>query len=140
MGKASDDLFFLKLATLYASRATCPRMSVGCVATRDRRVIATGYNGALSGLPHCTTVGCELDDTGSCIRAVHAEANMIAFASKYGISLSDCTLFCTLSPCVSCAKLIAQSGVVRVVFGDKYKDDSGLKVLESMNIEVSQYG
>lgn len=130
------DLFFLQIAELYATRATCPRAHVGCVAVRDNRIIATGYNGSLKGAPHCEDVGCIVGPDWGCTRTVHAEANVIAYAAKHGVSLSDCALFCTLSPCESCARLIVQSGITQVVCGERYRDESGMTVLRDGGVNL----
>lgn len=117
-----EELFFAA-ATLFGKRSTCPRGQVGAIAVRDYRIVASGYNGSPSGQPHCSDVGCDLSwwaetkyspQEVHCLRAVHAEANVIAFAAKAGVALKDTTLFCTHQPCLHCGKLIINSGITAV--------------------------
>jgi dCMP deaminase len=108
----------MKMALLVAERATCGRRKVGCIITKESRIISTGYNGPLKGDNHCSKETCNLES--NCIRSVHAEANAISFAAKEGISLAGSTLCCTSSPCKKCAELIIQSGIVKVVYLHEY--------------------
>ncbi len=108
---------FLEVARIFSLRGTCPRRQVGCVITSaDNHVLATGYNGAPTGLPHCSEAGCTLDGDGRCIRAVHAEMNAILQAAYLGISIKGGKVFCTDRPCVNCAKAIIQVGLTQVIF------------------------
>ncbi len=120
--RVSWDRYFMNLAVQAATRATCPRKHVGAVIVRDRAILATGYNGSLPGLPHCTEVGC-LMENGHCIRTVHAEANAILQAARHGTGIESATIYVTASPCWDCFKLIANAGVVRVVYGEFYRDE-----------------
>lgn len=121
--KPSWDEYFLKLAEMVGTRATCDRGRVGCVIVRDKRILATGYAGAPVGLPHCDDIGHELhtvehaDGTKSehCIRTAHAEQNAIVHAARVGVSLLGGTLYCQMIPCYACAKMIINSGIERVV-------------------------
>jgi len=111
----------MAVAMLMATRATCTRAQVGCVFTKNGRIVATGYNGAPTGMPHCLDEGCLLNpDTGSCERCVHAEAAAISFAARHGISLEGTTLYVTHSPCLACAKLIINAGVHTVIYKEEY--------------------
>jgi dCMP deaminase len=122
------DTYFLGLVDQVASRATCDRGKSGCVVVRDKRIICTGYVGSPSGLPHCDDVGHEvkqmIDEDGTarrhCVRTVHAEQNAICQAARYGLSLADTTLYCSMEPCRVCAMLIASSGIARVVARRRY--------------------
>lgn len=128
MVRPSWDDYFLGLVDQVAARATCDRGKSGCVVVRDKRIICTGYVGSPSGLPHCDDVGHELrrmiDEDGTvrqhCVRTVHAEQNAICQAARYGLSLADTTLYCSMEPCRVCASLIASSGITRVIARYRY--------------------
>jgi dCMP deaminase len=145
-------------AHVIRQRSTCTRLNVGVVIARDHRILVTGYNGAPAGMPHCNhtctcesqvwTPGvrygedgmdhhpmCSVDKLG-CTVAVHAEANAIAWAARYGVTLDGTELFTTHAPCLPCAQLIINAGIMRVVFGVYYRDKAGLKLLESAHISV----
>ena len=126
----------MEIAKIISQRGTCTRAKVGCVIVKDNRIIATGYNGAPSGLPHCEDRigGCITDDTGSCITTVHAEAATIAFCARNGLSTDRSTLYVTMSPCVNCAKLIINAGIEAVVFEKRYKNEDGIRLLQEAKI------
>lgn len=107
------------IATLTAVRSTCPRRSVGAVVTIDNRIIGTGYNGSLSGQPHCKDMGCVLIDN-HCVSTVHAEANAILSCARHGSRVEGATLYTTSSPCINCYKTAYQAGVVRIVYDTVY--------------------
>ena len=111
---------------------------MGALIVRDRRVIATGYNGAPAGMPHCDDVGCDLSENGGCQRTVHAEANAITKVAKSNNSSEGSTLYITASPCLECAKLIIQAGIIRVVYSDSYRISDGIELLEKAKVEVVQ--
>lgn len=120
--RPSWDDYFLEIAFHAATRATCLRRAVGAVLVIERRVIATGYNGSAPGMVHCTDagVGCLLEPDGTggerCVRTVHAEANAVAQAARYGIAINGATLYVTCAPCSVCTRLIASAGIRRVVY------------------------
>ncbi len=122
------DDYFLDLTDAVASRATCDRGRSGCVIVRTKRIIATGYVGSPSGLPHCDDVGHMLkkvvDDDGTvrehCMRTIHAEQNAICQAAKNGVALEGATLYCRMEPCRVCAMLIISVGIERVVARRRY--------------------
>lgn len=123
------DAYFIRIAEVVASRATCDRKKVGAVLVKNQNIISTGYNGAPAGMPHCDEVGHELKDMGgreSCVRTVHAEANALIQAAKHGNSVNGCILYCTASPCYDCAKLIINSGVNYVIVKEFYDSRYGL--------------
>lgn len=142
-GKASEkkhvkptwDEYFLNLAEEVGSRATCDRGRSGCVITRDKRILATGYVGAPAGLPHCDDIGHELHTilhedgtkTTHCIRTSHAEENAIVHAAKVGVSLGGGTLYCHMTPCYTCAKMIINAGIKRVVCLKDYQSGKRTK-------------
>lgn len=111
------DETFLSLATVWSRRATCPRLSVGCVIVRDKQVLSSGYNGAPAGMPHCKDVGCIIED-GHCIRSEHAERNAVAQAAKQGIALNNSTAYVTYYPCHRCLNNLRQAGVREIVVQD----------------------
>ena len=122
------DEYFIELAHTAAKRATCDRGRSGCVIVRDKQVLVTGYVGSPKGLPHCDDVGHLMKkvthDDGSvtqhCMRTVHAEQNAICQAARSGISLDGGTLYCRMTPCRTCAMLIINCGIERVVCQFRY--------------------
>lgn len=126
--RASWERYFLCMAKLAASRSTCPRASVGCVLVRDRRILATGYNGSMAGEPHCTglmdtetdaTWGCFIVN-GHCQRTVHAELNAISNAAYQGVSVNDALAYVTHRPCWRCLGALVNAGIARVMFTENY--------------------
>ena len=111
----------MDIARQVATRATCDRKHVGSVVVRDRTILSTGYNGSIRGMPHCDEVG-HMMENGHCVATVHAEANAILQAAKNGVRIDGATLYTTASPCWPCFKLIANSGCVRIVYGEFYRD------------------
>ncbi len=109
----------MEVAKVMSKRSTCMRGRVGAVATIEGRIVAVGYNGSLSGSPHCTSQTC--NDSAPCSNTVHAEANLIAFCARKGISLEGGTLYITHSPCETCAKLIVQAGFLKVYYEKPYR-------------------
>ena len=111
--------YWMRLAHHAATRATCPRRAVGAVLVSPaNRLIASGYNGSVAGLPHCEDAGCLLDDAGHCIRTLHAEQNALLECGPH--ERRGATLYCTDHPCATCTKLILTSGIVRVVWDRSY--------------------
>jgi dCMP deaminase len=129
----------IRLAVIFASRGTCTRAQVGAVITREGRVISSGYVGSPAGLDHCTTVGCDIGESGGCIRTVHAEANAIAYAARSGSSTEGATIYTTHAPCVDCAKLIINAGIVRVVYEFDYRDGRGLDLLYLAKKQIQKH-
>jgi dCMP deaminase len=120
--RQSLDAYFMNIAEVVATRATCPRRHVGAVLVKDKRIIATGYNGSPPGLPHCDDVGCELVE-GHCVRTCHSEDNCLTQCARNGGDAFGCTLYSTASPCYLCFKRLLAAGVVRVVARDVYDPD-----------------
>ncbi len=124
------DEYFMEVANAIAKRATCDRGRSGCVIAKDNQILATGYVGAPAGLPHCDDVGHQmrkvLHEDGSvtqhCVRTVHAEQNAICQAAKRGVAIGGATLYCRMTPCRTCAMLIINCGIVRVVSEYRYHD------------------
>lgn len=133
--RPSWDEYFIEMANLAATRSTCLRRQVGAVLVRENRLIATGYNGAVRGAPHCTEVGCLIVD-GHCVRTVHAELNAILQCAATGTPSAGATLITTSFPCVACAKAAVQAGVERVVYLSAYPDDHSADVLRSAGVRL----
>ncbi len=120
MTRPNWDEYFIEVARVISTRATCPRASVGAVIVRDNRIISTGYNGAPAGESHCTEVGCLMTDN-HCQKAVHAETNAVAEAAKYGLAIDGATLYywdSLMRPaesCVKCSQVMKATGIARVV-------------------------
>ena len=111
------------IARQVATRSTCPRRQVGSViVSPDKMAISTGFNGSLRGLPHCDTVGCDMQDS-HCVRVVHSEINAIALAARSGVKLDGCTLYCTMYPCLHCFMALATAGIKEIVYQELYKPD-----------------
>jgi dCMP deaminase len=129
--RISADEYFLKIASVVAERSTCLRHHMGAVAVKDKHILTTGFNGAPAGVKDCLELGCLRNAqnipsgtrTEIC-RAIHAEQNVIIQAALHGISLDGCTIYCTHTPCVLCAKMMVNARVKRVVIFTKYADDS----------------
>lgn len=126
--RPSWDAYFLEITRTVATRATCDRGRSGCVIVRDRQILVTGYVGSPRGLPHCDDVGHQMKKmvhedgkvTQHCVRTVHAEQNAITQAARLGISIEGSTLYCKMTPCRTCAMLIINCGIKRVVCEKKY--------------------
>ena len=112
------DDYFMSLCLLISNRSSCNRLNVGCILVKDRRVISSGYNGHLPGLPHQSIV---IDNHEQ--STVHAEQNAIADASKRGVSLNGCTAYITHYPCINCTKLLIASGIQEIKYLNDYKNN-----------------
>lgn len=119
--RPSWDEYFMRITSEVAQRSTCPRAQVGSVVVKDKRILTTGYNGAPRGLPHCIEVGCLMVDN-HCVRAIHAEQNALLQGALHGVALGGGTVYVTHQPCLICAKMIINAGIVRVVFAKAYPD------------------
>jgi dCMP deaminase len=141
--RPSLDEYFLEIAFVVGKRATCLRKNVGAVIVRDKRILATGYNGAPSGMNHCLEIGCirDLEKIPSGTRqekcrAVHAEQNAIIQAAIHGVSIAGATIYCTHQPCILCAKMIINSNIKRVVYANLYPDTDSLEFFRDANMKV----
>jgi dCMP deaminase len=141
---AWDD-YFLDIVGIVAKRATCIRRRVGAALVRDRRILSTGYNGAPSGLRHCLDIGCFREqhhipsgERHELCRGLHAEQNAIIQAALHGVGVNGSTLYCTNHPCIICAKMIINAGIVRIVAGGEYHDRLAEEMLGEANIEVTR--
>jgi dCMP deaminase len=132
------DEYFMEVARTVATRATCPRASVGAVVVRDHRILTTGYNGAPRHVAHCTEVGC-LMQNGHCVRTTHAEANAIVQGALHGVGLAGATIYCTHQPCLSCSKLLISAGILRIVYEQAYPDEQSLGLLAEAGVALVQF-
>jgi dCMP deaminase len=142
-GRPSWDEYFSRIAREVASRSTCLRRSVGAVLVRDKRILATGYNGAPRGLPHCEEAGCLRErnnipsgERHELCRGLHAEMNAIIQAATYGIEARASTLYTTTFPCSLCAKILINAGVDRIVAQDDYADALSKELLLQADVTV----
>ncbi len=114
------DEYFMDIAFMVKERSTCPRLHVGAIVVKDKRIKGTGYNGSPSGLSHCEDVGCLMIDN-HCRRTIHAEVNAIMECSPY--ERENATIYITAQPCMECSKLIIASGIKRVIYFKSYETE-----------------
>jgi dCMP deaminase len=136
--RASWDEYFMNIAREVATRSTCDRKHVGSVVVRDKSILATGYNGSVRGLGHCDDEGHLMED-GHCVRTVHAEANAIVQAARNGMRIDGASIYVTASPCWGCFRLIANAGIVKIVFGEFYRDPKIFEVSQKLGIELVDF-
>lgn len=139
--RPSWDEYFMNIAKLVSERSTCLRRHVGAILVKDRRILATGYNGAPKGLAHCLQRGCLRETIPSgqrheLCRGVHAEQNAIIQAAVAGVSIEGSTLYCTNQPCVLCAKMLINAGIAKIYFAGSYPDGLAKELLEEAKIEL----
>jgi len=127
--------YFMNIARQAATRSTCDRKNVGAVIVRDRTILSTGYNGSIRGMPHCDEVGHDME-AGHCVGTIHAEANAIIQAAKNGVNIEGAEIYTTASPCWNCFKLIANSGLGRIYYGEFYRDEKSIRVAKQLGIEL----
>jgi dCMP deaminase len=133
------DDYFMAVAKIVATRATCPRLFSGAVLVKDHRIISTGYNGSPPGLPHCTDAGHLLEE-GHCVRTIHGEHNALLQAAALGsISTKGATMYTKYSPCIHCAKYVVACGVTRVVIGKVYRNAPAVDYLREAGLQVDMY-
>ncbi len=141
--RLSWDTYFMSIAFLVAQRSTCLRRKVGAVLVKDHRILATGYNGAPTGLRHCLELGCLRErlkvpsgQRHELCRGLHAEQNVIIQAARYGIPVIGSVLYCTNMPCVICTKMLINAGISSIYYADGYPDPLSRDMLTEANIEV----
>ena len=140
------DQYFMQMAEFAATRTTCLRRSVGAVIVKDRRVLATGYNGASQGLTHCEELGCLRQQLNvpsgqrhELCRALHAEQNAIITAARYGVNIDGATIYVTTQPCVVCAKMLINAGITEIVYKNPYPDELSMSMLGESGIKLRVY-
>ncbi len=131
--------YFINLAQGVADRGTCDRAYVGCViVNNDNRIVSTGYNGSVSGNPHCDEIGHTMRD-GHCIATIHAEMNALLYCAKEGITVKGCICYVTHFPCLNCTKALIQSGISKIFYMNGYRiDDYAIELLDKNGIEHIQ--
>jgi dCMP deaminase len=132
MDRVSWDEYFMEIAKTVATRSTCLKRKVGAVIVSEKRIISTGYNGSAPHMPHCTDIGCLLNENGKCIRTIHAEANAIANA-EVPFDKSSSTIYCTDCPCLPCLKLVLAKGITRLVYENNFEDNDREVFMYDMN-------
>ena len=137
------DEYFLKIASVVAERSTCRRHHIGAVAVKNKHILATGYNGAPSGLKDCLELGCLRDELNipsgtrhEICRGIHAEQNVIVQAGLHGVNLEGGTIYCTHTPCVLCAKILVNTKIKRFVSFSRYNDNAFVELFKEAGIEV----
>ena len=133
--RASWDEYFMSIAQVVATRSTCPRKYVGAVLVRNRTILSTGYNGSIRGMPHCSEVGHMMED-GHCVATIHAETNAVIQAARNGVNIDGATTYVTASPCWNCFKQLANAGIVRIGFGEFYRDERIFEIARQIGIEL----
>lgn len=135
--------YFMSITYLVSDRSTCLRRRVGAVAVKDKRILATGYNGAPAGVPHCAETGClrrqmriPSGQRHEICRGLHAEQNVIIQAAIHGINIRGAELYCTTHPCAQCAKMLINCGIRRIWYAEHYPDDLGERMLAEAGVEV----
>jgi len=138
--------YFMTIAEMVAKRSTCLRRHVGSVLVKDKRILATGYNGAPAGLKHCAEVGCIRQNTSipsgerhELCRGLHAEQNAIIQAAYHGISIAGSTLYCTNKPCVICSKMLINAGIVKIFYEKGYDDQLADQMITEAGIEIVRF-
>lgn len=140
------DEYFMTITREVAERSTCLRAKVGAVIVRERNILATGYNGAPAGMPHCLDVGCEIYESRNpggevvqnCFRTIHAEINAIAQAARQGTAIREADIYVTHTPCVHCFKTIVNTGIRRVFYEKPYKLETIAELRERAGVELLQ--
>ncbi len=142
--RLSWDQYFMTITRQVAERSTCNRAKVGAVIVRDKNILATGYNGAPAGMPHCTDVGCLIyqsktpngDTEENCFRTIHAEMNAIAQAAKNGSSIKDASIYITHTPCIHCLKVLVNTGITSIYYEIPYKLHTLEEVLRTTKVHL----
>ena len=140
------DTYFMRITKLVATRSSCLRRSVGAVLVKDKRILATGYNGAPAGMAHCEEAGCLRDqlhipsgERHELCRGLHAEQNAIIQAARYGINIAGATIYVNTQPCVVCAKMLINAGITEIVYQNPYPDELSQELLAESGILVREY-
>ena len=146
MARPTWDEYFMEITHLVARRSTCLRRQVGAVLVKDKNILATGYNGAPSGIAHCLDVGCLREQMGipsgerhELCRGLHAEQNAIIQAAKHGTSIEGATLYSTTMPCIICSKMIINAGIRRVVYEIGYADQLAGEMMAESGVSMDRF-
>jgi dCMP deaminase len=143
--RPSIDEYYIQMCDHVAKRSTCKRHNFGAILTKNKQILATGYNGAPRGLPHCLEVGCLRDKLGiesgtrhEICAAVHAEQNAIIQCAYHGVSSKDSIMYVNASPCRICAKIIINAGIKKVIFRGRYPDEEAFKLFKLAGVEIEE--
>ncbi|MDG6219843.1 MAG: cytidine/deoxycytidylate deaminase family protein [Candidatus Thermoplasmatota archaeon] len=146
MDRPSKDEYFMRMAFLASTRATCLRRKVGAVVVKDGHVLSTGYNGAPKGMDHCETTGCLRKEMGipsgerhEICRGLHAEQNAVIQAAAFGVSIAGSKMYITNHPCTVCAKMLINAGIMEVIYSDDYVDELAKRLLLDGGVSVRRY-
>ena len=135
MARPTWDVYFMGIAQQVSKRSTCDRKNVGAVIVRDKVILSTGYNGSIRGVKHCDEIG-HLIENGHCVRTVHAEVNAVAQSAMNGTEIKNSSIYLTASPCWPCFKVIVNSGIKKIYFGEFYRDEKIFKFAQESGIEL----
>lgn len=146
MSRPSWPEYFMAITKMVAKRSTCLRRHVGAILVKDKRILASGYNGAPTGLKHCDEVGCLREQLSvpsgerhELCRGLHAEQNAIIQAAYHGIIIRGSTLYCTNRPCIICSKMLINAGIKKIIYGKGYNDPLADQILEEANIKIERF-
>lgn len=141
--RPSWDEYFMTLADEVATRTTCLRRAVGAIIVKEKRILATGYNGVPTGLRHCSVIGCLREKLGvpsgqrhEICRGLHAEQNALLQAARYGIDIEGSSIYITTQPCVVCAKMLINAGISEIIYRNPYPDELAMELLNESNIKI----
>jgi dCMP deaminase len=147
MSRPGWDEYFMEITRLVAKRSTCLRRQVGAVLVKDKNILATGYNGAPSGVAHCLDVGCLREklnipsgERHELCRGLHAEQNAIIQAAKHGTNIDDSILYCTTMPCIICSKMVINAGIRRIVYQEGYCDQLAGEMIRESGVVIEMFG
>ncbi len=141
--RPSYDEYFMEMAYIVSKRSTCIRRKVGAILVKDKHILSTGYNGAPKGHKHCSIEGCLREKNNipsgerhEICRGLHAEQNVIIQAAVFGIQIKNSILYCTNTPCIVCAKMLINAGVMEIIFSGDYPDDLAKQMLDESKIKL----
>jgi dCMP deaminase len=144
--RPSWEEYFMDITHLVAKRSTCLRRHVGAVLVKDKKILATGYNGSPSGLEHCLDIGCLREklsipsgERHELCRGLHAEQNAIIQAAYHGVQIRGATLYCTNHPCIICSKMIINAGIQRIIYEEGYADALAKQMLKESKVKVEKF-
>jgi len=127
--------YFMNIAKEVATRSTCDRKHVGALIVRDKTLLSTGYNGSIRGMPHCTEAG-HMMENDHCVATIHAESNAVLQAAKNGVMIDKAEVYITASPCWPCFKMLANTGIKKIYYGEFYRDEKIFDVAKKLGIEL----
>ena len=145
-GRPVWDDYFMKITQDVSERATCVKRKVGAVIVTGNRILSSGYNGAPKGFKHCEEVGCIRKEMNvpsgqrhELCRGLHAEQNAIIQAAVHGVKIEGSTMYCNYQPCVICAKMMINAGIVRIVYAGGYPDELAMQMMKESDLRIIKY-